>query len=105
MAAVALLVTIPGVGERSAQNILAEIGTDMSVFATDKHLTSWAGQSPGNHQSAGKQRRGQAALRPPAQRLQIAQRSAHGAALATTPNAPHDASSPALVQAGLPGRV
>jgi transposase len=58
MAAVALLVTIPGVAERSAQNILAEIGTDMSVFATDKHLTSWGGQCPGNHQSAGKQRSG-----------------------------------------------
>jgi transposase len=58
MAAVALLVTIPGVGERSAQNILAEIGTDMSVFPTDKHLTSWAGQCPLNHQSAGKQRSG-----------------------------------------------
>jgi transposase len=59
MAAVALLVTIPGVAERSAQNILAEIGTDMSVFPTDKHLASWAGQCPGNHQSAGKQRSGQ----------------------------------------------
>jgi transposase len=58
MAAVALLVTIPGVAERSAQNILAEIGTDMSVFPTDKHLASWAGQCPGNHQSAGKQRSG-----------------------------------------------
>jgi transposase len=46
MGAVALLVTIPGVGERSAQNILAEIGTDMSVFATDKHLTSWPGSAP-----------------------------------------------------------
>ena len=58
MGAVALLVTIPGVAERSAQNILAEIGTDMSVSATDKHLASWAGQCPGNHQSAGKQRSG-----------------------------------------------
>ncbi|HEX8159061.1 MAG TPA: transposase, partial [Solirubrobacteraceae bacterium] len=58
MGAVALLVTIPGVAERSAQNILAEIGTDMSLFPTDKHLASWAGQCPGNHQSAGKQRSG-----------------------------------------------
>lgn len=56
--AVALLVTIPGIAERGAQNILAEIGTDMSVFPTDKHLCSWAGQCPGNHQSAGKQRSG-----------------------------------------------
>ena len=58
-AAVALLQTIPGIAERGAQNILAEIGTDMSVFPTDKHLASWAGQCPGNHQSAGKQRSGQ----------------------------------------------
>ena len=57
-AAVALLVTIPGIAERGAQNILAEIGTDMSVFPTDKHLSSWAGQCPGNHHSAGKQRSG-----------------------------------------------
>jgi transposase len=35
-----------------------EIATDMSVFPTDKHLASWAGQCPGNHQSAGKQRSG-----------------------------------------------
>lgn len=56
--AVALLQTIPGIAERGAQNILAEIGTDMSVLPTDKHLASWAGQCPGNHQSAGKQRSG-----------------------------------------------
>jgi transposase len=53
-AAVTLLVTIPGVGERSAQVILAEIGTDMSRFPTSGHLASWAGMCPGNNESAGK---------------------------------------------------
>jgi hypothetical protein len=38
--------------------IIAEIGTDMSVFPTDKHLASWAGQCPGNDQSAGRRRSG-----------------------------------------------
>jgi transposase len=56
--AVELLCTIPGVQRRNAECIIAEIGVDMSVFPTDKHLASWAGQCPGNHQSAGKRRSG-----------------------------------------------
>jgi transposase len=57
-AAVELLRSIPGVQTRIAETIIAEIGTDMSVFPTAGHLASWAGQCPGNHQSAGKQRPG-----------------------------------------------
>jgi len=56
--AVELLCTIPGVGTRVAQNIIAEIGPDMSVFPTARHLASWSGQCPGNDRSAGKQRSG-----------------------------------------------
>jgi transposase len=52
--AVELLCTIPGVQRRTAEAIIAEIGVDMSVFPDAKHLASWAGQCPGNHQSAGK---------------------------------------------------
>ena len=56
--AVELLCSIPGIQHRGAQCIIAEIGVDMSVFATAKHLASWAGQCPGNDQSAGKRRSG-----------------------------------------------
>jgi transposase len=55
---VAILDEIPGIDTRAAQNILAEIGTDMSRFATAGHLASWAGICPGNNQSAGKRRHG-----------------------------------------------
>jgi len=50
--------TIPGVDRRAAEVIVAEIGTDMSRFATAGHLCSWAGVSPGNNESAGKRRSG-----------------------------------------------
>jgi transposase len=48
------LATIPGVGKRAAEVIVAEIGVDMSVFPTSGHLASWAGMCPGNNESAGK---------------------------------------------------
>ena len=57
-AAVALLVGIPGISNRMAQVILAEIGTDMSRFPSAGHLASWAGMCPGNNESAGKHRAG-----------------------------------------------
>lgn len=56
--AVELLITIPGVQRRTAETIISEIGVDMSVFPTAKHLASWAGQCPGNDESAGKRRSG-----------------------------------------------
>jgi transposase len=49
---------IPGVGRRSAEEILAEIGTDMRRFPTAAHLCSWARVCPGNDESAGKRRSG-----------------------------------------------
>lgn len=48
------LVTIPGVGKRASEVIIAETGADMSRFATPGHLSSWAGLCPGNNESAGK---------------------------------------------------
>jgi transposase len=56
--AVQLLVTIPGVQQRTAEVLLAEIGTDVKPFRTSEHLSSWAGLCPGNNESAGKRRTG-----------------------------------------------
>jgi transposase len=56
--AVELLCSIPGVQRRTAESVIAEIGTDMSRFPSDRHLASWAGQCPGNDRSAGKRRSG-----------------------------------------------
>ena len=53
---VELLTTIPGIGELAARIIAAEIGNDMSRFATAAHLVSWAGLCPRNDESAGKRR-------------------------------------------------
>ena len=67
-AVVEQLDAIPGVGRRTAEVILAEVGTDLSRFPTAHHLASWAGMAPGNRESAGKRlsgriRKGNAALR------------------------------------------
>lgn len=62
------LLTIPGVGKRVAEVIVAEIGVDMSRFPTDKHLGSWVGLCPGHHESAGKRRSGKARKGNPALR-------------------------------------
>jgi transposase len=54
--AVGLLVTIPGVGELTAQVVLSQIGLDMSRFPSAEHLISWAGLCPRQDESAGKRR-------------------------------------------------
>ena len=54
----ALLDTIPGVDRRTAQALIAELGTDMARFGSAQRLASWAGMCPGQHESAGKQRSG-----------------------------------------------
>lgn len=48
---------IPGVNRDTIENVVAEIGTDMSRFPTEDHLASWAGMCPGNEESAGKRKR------------------------------------------------
>lgn len=54
---VELLDSAPGVDQRAAEIVLAEIGIDMSQFATADHLTAWAGLAPGNNQSGSKRRK------------------------------------------------
>ncbi len=45
---------IPGVNRRTIENVVAEIGSNMSRFPDEHHLSSWAGMCPGNEESAGK---------------------------------------------------
>lgn len=51
-----LLQTIPGVGKEGVAYLLAEIGSNMDQFPDEKHLSSWAGMSPGSNESAGKKK-------------------------------------------------
>jgi transposase len=57
-APLAQLSTIPGIGRRTAEVLLAEIGTELTRFPSAGHLASWAGLCPGNDESAGKRRSG-----------------------------------------------
>lgn len=66
--AAATIQEIPGIGNTSAEAIISVLGTDMSRFPTDGHISSWAGLCPGNNESAkkrksGKTRKGNALLR------------------------------------------
>ena len=53
-----LIQDIPGIGNTSAQAIISVIGTDMSRFPSDRHISKWAGLCPGNNESAGKRKSG-----------------------------------------------
>lgn len=77
--AVELIDQITGIGERAAQGMLAELGKDMGRFASAKHLASWAGVCPGNHESAGKRLSGKTRKGNPWLRQLLVQ-SAHAAA-------------------------
>lgn len=48
---------IPGIAPHTIEDIIAEIGTDMSVFPDEHHLSSWTGICPGNEESGGKRLR------------------------------------------------
>jgi transposase len=50
--------SIPGVGRKAAEEIIAQIGVDMTRFPSHRHLASWAGMCPGSNESAGKRRSG-----------------------------------------------
>jgi transposase len=55
--AVALLDTLPGIGRRTAEILIAEMGTHLERFGSAKRLAKWAGLAPGNDESGGKRRR------------------------------------------------
>lgn len=77
--AIVLLCSIPGISQRAAEGILAEIGSDMSRFPTPGHLASWAGMCPGNRESAGKRLSGRTTKGSPWLR-QLLVEAAHAAA-------------------------
>jgi transposase len=54
---VSLLMEIPGVDWAVAATLIAEVGIDMSVFPSERHLAAWAGVCPGNNESAGKKKK------------------------------------------------
>lgn len=54
--ALELLQRVPGINSKSVEDLVAEIGLDMNAFPTERHLSSWAGMSPGNNESAGKKK-------------------------------------------------
>jgi transposase len=56
--AIQAVAELPGFDTRSAQNLVAEIGTHMDRFPTDDHLAAWAGICPGSHESGGKRKSG-----------------------------------------------
>jgi len=76
--AIELLDTIPGINQRLAEVLVAEMGTDMSRFPSENHLSAWAGVAPGNNESAGKRRSGKTNPGNPALRKGLVQ-AAQGA--------------------------
>lgn len=74
----ALLDTIPGVGRKIAEQIIAEIGTDMNQFSTAAHLASWSAMCPGNNKSADKHKSGKSRKGNKFLKAALAQ-AAHGA--------------------------
>jgi transposase len=71
--------TVVGIHRRTAEVVLAELGHDLRRFPTAKHLASWAGLCPGNHESGGKRLRGQTRQGNPALRRVLVE-AAHAAA-------------------------
>ena len=76
--AIERLETIPGVGRRTAEALLAEIGPEVSRFPTYRHLASWAGMCPDNDESGGKRQSGKTTKGNPSLRAALVE-AAHAA--------------------------
>jgi len=55
---VELIDPVPGINQRMAEDVLSEMGVDMSWFPSHGHAASWTGLCPGNNESAGKRKSG-----------------------------------------------
>jgi transposase len=73
-----LLDTVSGIGLRTAEALIAEIGVDMTRFPDADHLTAWAGLAPGNNERAGKRKRATTRKGSPALRAVLVE-AAHAA--------------------------
>src|SRR5215467_15244376 len=71
LAALNHLDAISGLGQQTAQEIVGEIGTDMSQFPTDRQIASWAKLSPGSNESGGKKRPGRTGKGVPIRHIMI----------------------------------
>jgi transposase len=78
-AALATWDSLPGINQRLAEIIVAEIGADLAPFEDAEHLASWAGMCPGNNESAGKRKNGKTRKGSPWLRRALIE-AAHGAA-------------------------
>ena len=78
-AALATWDSLPGINQRIAEIIVAEIGADLEPFEDADHLASWAGMCPGNNESAGKRKSGRTRKGSPWLRRALIE-AAHGAA-------------------------
>jgi transposase len=78
-AELAPLDSIPGGSQRIAEVLLAEVGVDMTPFASAQRLASWAGMWPGNPESAGRRKAGKTRQGSPWLRPALVE-AAHGAA-------------------------
>jgi transposase len=78
-AALATWDSLPGINQRLAEIIVAEIGADLEPFENADQLASWAGMCPGNHESAGKRKSGRTRKGSPWLRRALIE-AAHGAA-------------------------
>jgi transposase len=56
------LENVPGIGARSAQIILSEVGYDLKTYPNTASFASWAGLCPGNNESAGKRKSGKTSV-------------------------------------------